>query len=164
MTQTNPPIQIRPVGPADREWVRQFTAEHWGSDKMISRGKVLYISEQEGYIAEFGGEVVGFISYRVEALECEITSLDSLREGLGFGSRLIEQVIGAARAAGCTRLFLITTNDNLHALRFYQRRGFRLAALYPGALIESRKLKPEIPLIGIDGIPLRDEIELEMDL
>ena len=164
MTETNHPIQIRAVTPADREWVRRFTTEHWGSDKMITRGKVLYISEQEGLVAEMGGEVVGFISYRVDGLECEITSLDSLREGLGVGSRLIEQAAEAARAAGCTRLFLITTNDNLHALRFYQRRGFRLAALYPGAVNESRKLKPEIPLIGIDGIPLRDEIELEMDL
>jgi ribosomal protein S18 acetylase RimI-like enzyme len=164
MPETNHPIQIRAVGPADREWVRQFTAEHWGSDKMITRGKVLYISEQEGFIAEMGGEVVGFVSFRVEGPECEITSLDSMREGLGTGSRLIEQVAGAARVAGCTRLFLITTNDNLHALRFYQRRGFRLAALYPGAVNESRKLKPEIPLIGNDGIPLRDEIELEMDL
>ena len=164
MTETDHMIHIRAVGPADREWVQQFTAEHWGSDKMITRGRVLYISEQEGFIAEMGGTVVGFVSYRVEGHECEITSLDSLREGLGTGSRLIEQAAGAARSAGCTRLFLITTNDNLHALRFYQRRGFRLAALYPGAVNESRKLKPEIPLIGNDGIPLRDEIELEMDL
>lgn len=164
MTDSIYPIQFRTVGPEDREWVRRFTAEYWGSDKMITRGKVLYISEQEGFIAEMGGEVVGFVSYRVEGLACEITSLDSLREGLGIGSRLIEQIKTVARAAGCTRLFLITTNDNLHALRFYQRRGFRLAALYPGAVNESRKLKPEIPLIGNDGIPLRDEIELEMDL
>lgn len=164
MAETNHPIQIRPVGPADREWVRRFTAEHWGSDKMITRGKVLYISQQEGFIAETGGEVVGFVSYCIKGRACEITSLDSLREGLGVGSRLIEQVSSAARAAGCARLFLVTTNDNLHALRFYQRRGFQLAALYPGAVNESRKLKPEIPLIGNDGIPLRDEIELEMKL
>ena len=69
-----------------------------------------------------------------------------------------------AREAGCTRLWLTTTNDNLDALRFYQRRGFVLAALYPDALIGSRPLKPEIPLIGAYGIPLRDELELEMEL
>ncbi len=157
-------IRIRAVDPSDREWVRQFTAAHWGSDMMITRGTVLYISEQQGFLAETGGEVAGFVSYRIEGAECEITSLDSLREGMGIGTRLIERVAEAARSAGCTRLFLITTNDNLHALRFYQRRGFRLVALYPGAVNESRKLKPEIPLIGNDGIPLRDEIELELDL
>jgi ribosomal protein S18 acetylase RimI-like enzyme len=55
-------------------------------------------------------------------------------------------------------------NDNLHALRFYQKRGFVLVALHRNALEASRKLKPEIPLVGIDGIPIRDEIELELVL
>ncbi len=54
--------------------------------------------------------------------------------------------------------------DNMNALRFYQKRRFRLIAVFPNALEESRKLKPEIPLTGIDGIPLRDEIELELIL
>ncbi len=77
---------------------------------------------------------------------------------------LIEAVKQAAVSAGCRRLWLITTNDNLHALRFYQKRGFRLVAVYPNALEESRRLKPEIPLVGLDGIPLRDELELELAL
>ena len=49
-------------------------------------------------------------------------------------------------------------------MRFYQKRGFVLVAVHRNALAESRRLKPEIPLIGIDDIPLRDEIELEMEL
>lgn len=56
------------------------------------------------------------------------------------------------------------TDDNLHALRFYQNRGFVLVAVYRNALEISRQLKPEIPLIGKNGIPLRDEIELEYTL
>ena len=83
---------------------------------------------------------------------------------VGAGTALIEAVAGAARAAGCARLWLITTNDNLRALRFYQRRGFRLAALHRDALARSRELKPSIAEIGLDGIPLRDELELELDL
>jgi hypothetical protein len=59
---------------------------------------------------------------------------------------------------------LITTNDNVAALRFYQKRGFTLAALHKNALEQSRRLKPQIPLLGLDGIPLRDEIELEIFL
>ncbi|HEX7715028.1 MAG TPA: GNAT family N-acetyltransferase, partial [Bacillota bacterium] len=64
----------------------------------------------------------------------------------------------------CQRLWLITTNDNLAAIRFYQLRGFVLVALHRDAIAQSRKLKPEIPLRGIDGIPIRDEIELEVVL
>lgn len=155
---------LRPVIEADREWIAQFTAEHWGSDKMVAHGEIFYISRMEGFVAELEREVVGLITYNIIGAECEITSLDSLREGMGIGSALIDAVKGAAVQAGCKRLFLITTNDNLPALRFYQRRGFSLCALRPSAVDESRRLKPEIPLLGYDGIPIRDEIELEMKL
>jgi GNAT superfamily N-acetyltransferase len=104
------------------------------------------------------------VTYHIEGDACEIVSLDSLVEGIGIGAALIEAVKDAALAAGCTRLWLITTNDNLHALRLYQKRGFVLAALHRNALEVSRRLKPQIPLVGLDGIPLRDEIELEMRL
>jgi GNAT superfamily N-acetyltransferase len=85
-------------------------------------------------------------------------------EGQGVGTLLVESVQEAARAAGCRRFFLITTNDNLNALRFYQRRGFRLAALRPGAVDASRQIKPSIPLTGEYGIAIHDELELENDL
>jgi len=90
--------------------------------------------------------------------------MNSLVEGKGIGSALVDAVKSIAVASKCKRLWLITTNDNTKALRFWQKRGFRLAAIYPGAVEKSRKLKPEIPLIGDDGIPIRDEIELEMIL
>ena len=85
-------------------------------------------------------------------------------EKAGIGTALIDAVKDVATMARCKRLWLITTNDNMAALHFFQKRGFMLVAVYPNALEQSRKLKPEIPLIGIDGIPLRDEIELEMPL
>jgi hypothetical protein len=59
----------------------------------------------------------------------------------------------------------VTTNDNLGALAFYQRLGFRLSALRPGAVDEARAtLKPEIPATGEEGLPLRDELELSFPL
>lgn len=67
-----------------------------------------------------------------------------------------------AEAQDCRRLWLVTSNDNFPALRLYQKRGFRLVAVYPNAFTEYRKLKPSIPIYGIDSIPIRDEIELEM--
>ncbi len=109
-----------------------------------------------------GGKPVGLITYQIIDQECEIITLDSFCEGLGIGSALIDTVLQVAVQTGCYRLWLITTNDNLSALRFYQKRGFHLAALHPNAIEHSRKLKPQIPQIGHDGIPIRDEIELEM--
>ena len=74
---------------------------------------------------------------------------------------MIEAVRLLARRQGCTRLWVITTNDNVDALRFYQRRGFRLVRVHRGAVDRSRaSLKPEIPPVGAYGIPLRDEIDL----
>jgi ribosomal protein S18 acetylase RimI-like enzyme len=91
-------------------------------------------------------------------------TIDSDKPSIGVGTVLIDAVKEIARQAGCSRLWLITTNDNMNALRFYQKRGFVLVAVHRNALEQSRKLKPEIPLIGDDEIPLRDEIELEMML
>jgi ribosomal protein S18 acetylase RimI-like enzyme len=91
-----------------------------------------------------------------------VLSIDSLREGAGVGSALLAAAVAAARAAGCARAYLITTNDNMRALRFYQRRGFALVALRPRAIERARALKPSIPLVGFGGIPLRDELELEL--
>jgi GNAT superfamily N-acetyltransferase len=114
-----------------------------------------------GFVAICENEPSGLITYHLDSAECEIVTLDSLKEGYGIGSALIEAVKREALNAGCARLWLITTNDNTPALRFYQKRGFAIKAVYPNALENSRRLKPEIPEIGIDGIPIRDEIELE---
>ena len=48
------------------------------------------------------------------------------RQGRGVGGALVEAVAEAARASGAATLWLVTTNDNLDALRLYQRHGFRL--------------------------------------
>ncbi len=109
-------------------------------------------------------QVAGLATYRVSGLESELVSIDSLVPRIGIGDALVEAVCAAARRAGCRRIVVTTTNDNLNALRFYQKRGFRLARLYPGAVDASRRIKPSIPAIGEFGIPLRDEIELEKDL
>jgi GNAT superfamily N-acetyltransferase len=155
-------VNIQPITEPDRAWVRQFAIAHWGANIVIGHGVTYELDKQSGFIATKNGERVGLITYYVERRECEIVSIDSLHEGQGIGTKLIEAVKQVALQAGCTRLWLITTNDNLHALRFYQKRGFMLVAVHRNAVEQSRKLKPEIPLYGNDGIPIRDEIELEM--
>ena len=81
--------------------------------------------------------------------------------GRGVGTALIEAAATIAQKAGCRTLAVTTTNDNLNALRFYQKRGFVLAALYPGSVERARRQKPQIPEVGEFGIPLNTEIELE---
>ena len=144
--------------------LRQFLIGYWGGEEMITRGHVYRPEQLEGFVVEDGQEWVGLLTFSMKGGECEVTSLDSLRERQGIGSKLLNQAIEEARVRGCNRLFLITTNDNLNALGFYQKRGFEIAAIYRGAVNESRERKPGIPFVGYNNIPLRDEIELEIPL
>jgi len=156
---------VRPFAPDDVDWARGSLREHMGSDVVAGHGELLRPLELPGLVAEAGGERVGLLTYRVNERGCEIVSIHSAREGIGAGSALIAAVSEEALAAGCRRLWVMTTNENLRALGFYQRRGFRIAAVRPGAVDEARRtLKPEIPEQGQNGIPIRDEIDLEMDL
>jgi DNA-3-methyladenine glycosylase I len=151
-------MTLRLLTPDDLPRLREFWIERWGSDQMITRGETIHCDEVEGFVFD---DWIGLLTFLVRGDECEITSLDSLLEGQGIGTTLIEAAIAEVKNRKCRRLFLITTNDNLRALGFYQKRGFELAAIHRGAINESRKLKPSIPLIGENDIPLRDEIELE---
>lgn len=154
-------ITLRSLTADDLPRLRRFWAQHWAGDEMIVHGQVFRPEQLEGFVTE---DWAGVVTYLIRGDECEIISLDSLREQQGIGSALIEAVVNRAREHGCRRLRLSTTNDNLHALGFYQRRGFQLAAIRRDAVTEARKRKPGIPLIGENTIPIRDEIELDMEL
>lgn len=157
-------FKIRPLGESDREWLRQFMIDAWGSEKVVSRGKVHEAYALPGFIASINGELAGIVTYHIEGDQCEIVTLDSIKENIGVGWANINAVRDIAVSEGCKRLWLITTNDNTHAIRYYQKRGFTIAAVHCDSIKESRKLKPQIPMIGNDGIPIRDEIEFEMML
>ncbi|MGB7536931.1 MAG: GNAT family N-acetyltransferase [Anaerolineales bacterium] len=154
---------IRPKGAEDTAWIQQLMREQWAADFIVVRGEIYYPAELPGFVAEIGPAKAGLIIHRVYGEGCEIMALVSLFPARGIGGALIEAVKQAVQPEGCRRFFVVTTNDNLHALRFYQRRGFFLSALRPNAITETRKYKP-VPLLGEDGIPIRDEIELEMTL
>ncbi len=154
-------FRIMVVNKKDRGWVKKFISEHWGSEKSISRGKILYPHRLPGFIAFKGKKKLGLITYNIKKDECEIVTLNALIKGKGIGMALVEKVKRICRKLNCKRLWLITTNDNIDALLFWQKIGFSLKAVYPEAISLSRKLKPEIPLFGNYRIPIRDEIELE---
>lgn len=152
-------MEYVPIDANNRARVNAFLQEQWFSTDMVVRGRVVDMSRAAGFLAQEGGELLGLITYEPQGEALEVLSLDSLREDCGIGTRLLTLAEGAARRLGCGMVRLVTTNDNIRAIRFYQRRGYELTALYYRSLDVSRKLKPSIPEMGLDGIPLRSEIE-----
>jgi len=154
--------EIRPLAESDREWVRAWIAEEFGDETVVSRGKLYRPEELAGLVAERHGQPVGLLTYRLEGDACEVISLQSRVKRQGIGSALMRAVIEMALKAGIGRVWLITTNDNTPALRFYESREFRVVAVHKGAVDAARRLKPAIPLTGVDGVEIHDEIELEI--
>ena len=157
-------LSLRHLTPADTNQVATFIRERWGAELVVAHGTVYFPQNLPGLAAFDGETLIGLLTYHLAGPSCEIVTIDSTRASAGIGSALIESVKALARQAQCRRLWLITTNDNLNALRFYQKRGFELVAVHRHALELSRLIKPQISPIGEHGIPLRDEIELEMCL
>jgi len=122
------------------------------------------MTKTEGFYFSEGDNIIGLITYIVYDNVLEITSLDSLQENQGIGSKLVEAVVHEAKKRQCQKIVLITTNDNINAIKFWQKRGFDMAHLFRNALDISRRLKPEIPKIGENSIPLRNEIEFELTI
>lgn len=149
---------------ADLPQLRKFWKDQWDGEFVVAHGTIFRPENVSGFIALDDNTWIGLVTYTFLETDCEIVSLDSLRENEGIGTALIGKVVEEAKVNQCLRVHLTTTNDNLRALGFYQKRGFHLAALHPNAVEEARGLKPGIPLIGENHIPLRDEIELEMML
>jgi GNAT superfamily N-acetyltransferase len=158
-------VTVRSATPADDASVAAFL-EIRGMRPIARLGELIDPVGDPALLAEDAyGTLLGLLTYRIVGPDCEVRALFATVTRQGTGSMLLDAVEAAARSVGCSRLWLITTNDNLDALRFYQRRGLRLAALHAGAVEESRaRLKPSISEVGEYGIPIRDEIVLEKAL
>lgn len=154
-------IQIVELNSGYRNWACRLLEQEWEDTIVVTRGRPIDAAKLPGFVALRGDRPVGLITYQISHSSCEIVTLNSLQPRLGIGSSLVTAVREVAVSQGCRRLWLITTNDNLQALRFYQKRGFSLAALHKNAIVFSRRMKPTIPEMGFDRIPIRDEIELE---
>lgn len=159
-------MNLRAGYPADRPAVAVFLAKR-GSARVARRNQLVDPLDHPVLLAEDdqNGQLLGVLTYVVDRGQCEVLTLHAEQQWRGVGTALLQLVEQLATEQGCRRLWLITTNDNVDALRFYQRRGFRLAALHRGAVDDCRaRLKPEIPTVGDYGIPLRDELELDKQL
>lgn len=152
-------FSFRKIEQLDRIWVDGFISNHWGSNIVVVHNESFIPSNLNGYLAFEGEEIIGLITYIIQNAECEIVTLNSLVENQGIGKSLVSLVEKEAKENNCKRIWLITTNDNMRAIGFYQKIGYQLINVFPNAVERSRILKPEIPLIADNGIPIRDELE-----
>lgn len=148
----------------DRTWVKERTELLFGGDFVVSRSEVHDPHKLPGFIATLGRERIGVATYNIIGDECELVTIDSLSQFCGVGTMLLEKIEETAIELGCKKMWLITTNDNLDAHRFFQRRGFVLTDVRLGGMTKIRLLKPNVPRVGYYGIPVRDEFEFEKKL
>jgi GNAT superfamily N-acetyltransferase len=153
--------RIRPRRDDDQAWIEDILGKRWGGSVVVVHNGVFEPAKLPALIAE---PREGLVTYQVRDHVAEVVTLDAFAPRQGVGTALLAGLVDVLRRRGCRSLCLTTTNDNVDALRFYQRRGFRLAAIRIGAVEQARRLKPVIPLIARHGIPMRDEIDLRCDL
>ncbi len=162
--QQNKALKIRPSETADNKWLEELMNRDWGGLPLVIRGSQYYPSQLEGVIAENESGIAGFLFYEVRKRDCEIIVFDVFDKLKGTGTLLLDKLKDIAKSKNCARIYLMTTNDNLDALRFYQKRGFHICGIHVDSVKMSRKIKPTIGMIGDYDIPVRDEIDLELIL
>ena len=151
-------VRVRALTDHDRAWAREVVEDRWGSHVVVAHGEVFEPATLEGFVAEDRDARVGLLTYRADGDACEIVTVDAFEGRGGIGTALMDAVLSLDHR----RTWLVTTNDNAPAQRFYERLGFRLVAIREGELERSRELKPEIALLGVGGVPIRDELEYEL--
>lgn len=166
---TAPPagLRIRPyVADRDEMWATDFLDSTLAGRLQARRGEIVDVLDGDGLVAENDGRPVGLLTFRPDGpTTIELAALVVVEPGRGIGSALVDALLVEAARRGADRIWAVTTNDNLEALRLYQRRGFRLVALRAGAVDEARAtIKPSIGDHAANGIPIRDELELAIDL
>ncbi|WP_125703231.1 GNAT family N-acetyltransferase [Lacticaseibacillus daqingensis] len=138
---------------------RKYFIDHWLSETLIVSSGDYHFADLNGLIAlEPDDTVVGLITFAIHGNAMAIVSLNSVRGGRGIGKRLLALAENRARMIGLTKMDVSVMNDNLQALGFFQRQGYRLTKIIRGSIDIARQRKPEIPFIGADDIPLHDEV------
>lgn len=157
-------MEIRHRRPDDEGWVTALLTQRWGAPEVVSRGRRHDASRLAALVATVNAEAVGLLTYREDGPDVEVVTIDSIRPSEGVGSALLARLRDESESRGCRRIWLVTTNDNVGALTFYLRNGFRLAAVHRGAVDVARMMKPSIPMADDRGIELHDELELHLSL
>jgi GNAT superfamily N-acetyltransferase len=157
-------VTIEAFETAHRAWAQTQLEGEIGSVEYAAHSVLYNLLEHPGYVALLDGQPGGLLIYHVDEDQFEVLLTHSTVADESLGAALVKRAAERARELFCERMWVVITNDNIPALRFYQMQGFSLVKVHRNAVRRARKLKPDIPKKGLDGIPLRDEIELEMML
>jgi ribosomal protein S18 acetylase RimI-like enzyme len=157
-------VEVR--GADDEEELRRLSRRvrsTWG-EAVVRRGELVDPADGELIGAYVDREIIGVATYAIRGRECEVVAIEAYQQRQGIATALMDEIRARAAAAGCRRLWLVTTNDNVPAIGFYQRWGMDLAELRRDAVTDARaRLKPEIPETGFEDIPVRHELEFEIE-
>jgi len=159
------PVRVRLLAAGDRPALKKVLVEQWGLPVVSVSGVHADPSTLPGFAAEdslTGGAPLGYLTYIVDGDECEVLTINALLQGAGVGRALMDAAHTAAANAGCRRLWLITSNENIRAIDFYQRWGMDLAALHRNFADTVRAAKPNVDVAGHDGIEFRHALEFEL--
>ncbi|HET8658222.1 MAG TPA: GNAT family N-acetyltransferase [Micromonosporaceae bacterium] len=158
-------LTVRPAAAHDRDRVTELFRASWGRPFVVGHGVGYDLTKLPTLVAvDATDRVTGVLTYTVDSSAMQVVSIEAATPGTGAGGALLSAAVDRARALGLRRLWLVTTNDNLDAVRFYQRRGLRVARVAPGAVDQARRLAPTIPTTGAYDIPMRDELTMELRL
>jgi hypothetical protein len=157
-----PAFDIRPM--TDRAPLEDLLRLRWSDGSIFVRGRLLYPSDVEAFGAYFDDRLQGVVTWRVEDGTLYMLTMNNVTDTRGVSTALLERMIVMGREQGFAFMRALITNDNWPAFRYYQKRGFRIVAVHPGVVDMMRQMKPSIPEKGLEGIPMRDEIELEIVL
>lgn len=156
-------LTVRESRPGDAAAIATLHDSAWGGPVVVGHDTAYDLSTLPTLVAvSERGELAGALAYSIGDDSLEVVSIVAGTAGQGIGTALLDAAVGLTRERQLRRIWLVTTNDNLDALRFYQRRGLRIVGVSQGAVDRSRMIKHAIPETGAYGIPLRDELTLEL--
>ena len=150
--------------PVDQEYIRQYWEGTWGIPVVSTRRSYEPEDVQGLVYRDEWGEPQGLITWHIDGDSAELVSVDAYQQGRHIGGRLLIAAETELHKRGVRHLMIVTTNDNLRAIGFYVRHGYRITKLDLDGVERVRELKPDVPRTGHDGLPLRDMLELSKEL
>ena len=159
-------IELRNATHEDWQWLLA-ESEPIGGAQIVSNGVLHTLSDHNAIVALSEDQRVGFAVYRLDLPEAELLAIRAVQQWGGVGTMLIQNVERRVKAKGAQKLWLCTTNDNISAIQFYQRRGYRFRALHAGEFQNVLKIKgfdADTPVVGQNRIVIRDELVFEKTL
>lgn len=146
----------------DKTEITNFMTRTWGSPRMLVGMHVYNVTEIEATgLYDRAGKLLAFASWVIRDRTAFLCALHSLVAANGNAKLLLSALKPLVKARGARSIRAMATNDNMPALVFYQKNGFRLATLYVGAVDAYRPTMPGMITHGYEGIAIHDALELE---